>query len=84
MSADALGAAIVGLAGGAGNVRAVSHCWSRLRLDLVDPAAADRAGLAALADVLLVVDAGGELQVALRTGLLETHAAVAALLADAR
>ena len=59
----ALGREITEAVGGAGNVRTVNHCATRLRFQLRDRAAADRERLQSLPGVLSVVDASGELQV---------------------
>ena len=71
---------VLALVGGAGNVAALTHCWARLRFTLHDDSAADEAGLAGLPGVLMVVRQSGQLQVALRSGVVEAHDAVAALL----
>jgi phosphotransferase system IIB component len=71
---------VLALVGGAGNVAALTHCWARLRFTLHDDAAADEEALGALPGVVLVVRQGGQLHVALRSGVVEVHDAVAALL----
>jgi phosphotransferase system IIB component len=71
---------VLALVGGADNVAALTHCWARLRFTLRDDAAADDAALAALPGVVMVVRQGGQLHVALRSGVPEAHDAVAALL----
>ena len=71
---------VLALVGGADNVAALTHCWVRLRFTLHDDAAADEHALAALPGVVMVVRQGGQLHVALRSGVTEAHDAVAALL----
>ena len=71
---------VLALVGGAENVAALTHCWVRLRFTLRDDAAADEAALGALPGVVMVVRQGGQLHVALRSGVTDVHDAVAALL----
>lgn len=71
---------LIALVGGAGNVAELTHCWARLRFTLRDNAAVDEDGLSALPGVVLVVRQAGQLHVALRSGVVEAHDAVAALL----
>lgn len=80
MNEDPLARQILALVGGADNVERLSHCYSRLRFLLHDDAAADEGALGALPDVVIVVRQGGQLQIALRSGVLRTYADVAALL----
>lgn len=80
--AEPAAADVLALVGGAGNVAAITHCWARLRFTLRDDAAADEVALGALPGVLMVVRQGGQLHVALRSGVVEVHDAVAALLSD--
>jgi PTS system arbutin/cellobiose/salicin-specific IIC component len=68
------------LVGGADNVATLTHCWARLRFTLRDDAAVDEPALTALPGVVMVIRQGGELHVALRSGVAEAHDAVAALL----
>ena len=75
---------VLALVGGADNVAALSHCWARLRFTLYDDAAADESALGALPGVVMVVRQGGQLHVALRSGVLEVHDAVAAAIRRAR
>ncbi|HEY0187992.1 MAG TPA: PTS transporter subunit EIIB [Cellulomonas sp.] len=71
-----MAAQVVRLVGGPGNVADVTHCFLRLRLTLVDPAAADRDALRALPAVVVLVDQDGQLQLALRRDLYAVHDAV--------
>ncbi|MGC4153838.1 MAG: beta-glucoside-specific PTS transporter subunit IIABC [Propionicimonas sp.] len=59
----ALGREILQAVGGEGNVRSVNHCATRLRFQLRDSAAADRARIETLPGVISVVEASGQLQV---------------------
>jgi phosphotransferase system IIB component len=82
-TADPWARAVVELTGGAGNITAVEHCWSRLRVTVRDRALADEDALGALPEVLVVAWQAGQLQLALRTGLLEAYAAVREVLGQA-
>ncbi|MFF1527998.1 PTS transporter subunit EIIB [Cellulomonas sp. NPDC058312] len=66
MSTDAeLGAELLVLVGGAGNVEAVTACASRLRFVLRDHGVVDTDGVRGVGDVVMVVTQGGQLQVVL-------------------
>lgn len=54
---------IVGNVGGIDNISSATHCFTRLRLILRDPARADKDALEGLAKVLKVVEANGQTQV---------------------
>lgn len=77
---QALAAEVVAGVGGAGNVESVDHCVTRLRFVVRDRAAVDRQALAALPDVMSVVDRGGQLQIVIGAGVPSLHDAVLALL----
>lgn len=49
--------------GGETNVKSVTHCATRLRFVLVDPAKADKEAIGAIPGVLAVVENAGQLQV---------------------
>jgi PTS system beta-glucosides-specific IIC component len=49
--------------GGTGNVKSVTHCATRLRFVLNDPAKADKAAVEGTRGVITVVEAGGQFQV---------------------
>ena len=49
--------------GGEGNVKSVTHCATRLRFQLKDREAADKAAVEATNGVITVVEAGGQFQV---------------------
>ena len=72
----ALGREITEAVGGAGNVRTVNHCATRLRFQLRDRAAADRERLQSLPGVLSVVDASGELQVVIGNNVARVYEAL--------
>ncbi|MEU9986216.1 PTS transporter subunit EIIC [Streptomyces sp. NPDC048045] len=71
-------AAVLARVGGPANVLSVTHCMTRLRLGVADPAAVDEEGLRALPEVLgLVRDGESSLQVVLGPGVVvEVTAAV--------
>ncbi|MET8813971.1 PTS transporter subunit EIIC [Streptomyces sp. NPDC004549] len=67
-----LASSILSLTGGPGNVTAVTHCLTRLRLTVADPEAVDGEALGALPGVLGVIGMGGTaLQVVLGPGVVE-------------
>lgn len=76
-----LATALLDAVGGAGNVAGLTRCYSRLRFVLVDDSACDDATLEALPEVVAVLRRGGQVQVALRSGLTETYDAVRGRLA---
>lgn len=51
------------LVGGAGNIQAVSHCATRLRLTLIDPGKMDEKALSAVPGVLKVMNVGTQTQI---------------------
>ena len=51
--------------GGAENVKDATHCFTRLRLVLRDPAKASKDAVSKLEGVIQVVEAGGQFQVVL-------------------
>ncbi|MGV9318084.1 PTS transporter subunit EIIC [Streptomyces sp. NPDC003660] len=64
---------VLALTGGPANIAQVTHCLTRLRLTLTDPAAVDEASLRALPGVLGVIGAGTpSLQVVLGPGVVDT------------
>lgn len=66
---------ILPLIGGPGNVRASTHCATRLRLTLVDPERADTAAVEALPEVLAVVQAAGQYQIVVGNDVPSVHRA---------
>jgi phosphotransferase system IIB component len=81
---DALAERVLTLVGGPGNVQRLTHCWARVRFELHDDALPDDDAIAALPGVVMVVRQGGQLQVAVRGGPRDLHAAMTARLADAQ
>ncbi|MEU5536766.1 PTS transporter subunit EIIC [Streptomyces sp. NPDC020362] len=71
-------AAVLARVGGPGNVLSVTHCMTRLRLGVADPAPVDEEGLRGLPEVLgVVLDGESSLQVVLGPGVVaEVTAAV--------
>ncbi len=61
--ADALAEGIVDAVGGAGNIRSLGHCTTRLRLVLADKKLADSDAVRALPGIMSTVDGGGQFQV---------------------
>ncbi|SEI87903.1 beta-glucoside-specific PTS transporter subunit IIABC [Demequina mangrovi] len=70
--ADAVLAAI----GGAGNVKSVTHCATRLRFQLVDRDKADKAKVEATRGVITVMESGGQFQVVIGNTVGEVYQAV--------
>ncbi|MFB7779500.1 PTS transporter subunit EIIC [Streptomyces bauhiniae] len=69
----ATASAVLALTGGPANIRHVTHCLTRLRLTVADPAAVDEGSLRALPGVLGVIGAGTpSLQVVLGPGVVDT------------
>lgn len=62
--------------GGAGNIKSLNHCFTRLRFELKDSQAADRDALRSLEGVISVVDSGGQLQVVMGAKVNGTYDAV--------
>ena len=80
MTTDDLATSVLALVGGPANVERLTHCVSRLRFVLTDPDQADDAALQSLDGVVMVIRQSGQVQVAVRSGLMDLHAAVAARL----
>lgn len=66
--------------GGPGNVVALTRCWARLRFELHDPDAVDRAAVERMPEVVIAVTQHGQYQIALRSGLLEVFDELTSLL----
>ncbi|OIJ69929.1 PTS transporter subunit EIIC [Streptomyces mangrovisoli] len=73
--APATAAALLPLVGGAANVRSVTHCMTRLRLRLADPALVDDDGVRGVPGVLGVVMDGESYQIVLGPGVVAKVAA---------
>ena len=67
---------LVELVGGPDNVNTVSHCMTRLRFTLKNPAKADKDALRKVRGVLGVVEAGGQTQIVLGENLINTYTEV--------
>ncbi|MGC4997850.1 MULTISPECIES: PTS transporter subunit EIIC [unclassified Streptomyces] len=82
---SATASAVLALTGGPANITHVTHCLTRLRLTVTDPAAVDEGALRALPGVLGVIGAGSaSLQVVLGPGVVgEVTAEVERQLAEA-
>ena len=70
--------------GGAENIRSLTHCATRLRVDLRDNDRADRAALAALPPVMAAVAAGGQMQIVIGTDVESVYHDVQAALGGTR
>lgn len=64
--------------GGEANVASVSHCATRLRFQLKDPAKADKAAVEATRGVICVVEAGGQFQVVIGNNVVHAYEALLA------
>lgn len=67
---------ILDLIGGESNVRAASHCATRLRLVLNETPADAKERVAALPGVITVIEAGGQFQVVIGSHVAEVHEAL--------
>ena len=74
--------AIVEAVGGAGNVRGLTHCVTRLRLKLADEGKADDATVRAIDGVMGVVRQGGQYQVIIGPEVGKVYAAAEPLVCD--
>lgn len=68
--------------GGADNIISLTHCFTRLRFELKDSRAADRAALKNLEGVISVVDSSGQLQVVMGAKVTGTYDAVILAMSD--
>jgi len=80
MDSPELAKALLEKVGGAQNIASLTHCASRLRFELVDPAKADKEGIEALDGVLKVIDLPGQLQVVIGLTVGEVHEALSAMI----
>ena len=67
---------IVEAAGGPANIKAVTHCMTRLRFIVNDAGAADQDAISAVKGVLGVIYANEQLQVVMGANLMDTYAQV--------
>ncbi|WHP18761.1 PTS transporter subunit EIIC [Cellulomonas sp. ES6] len=65
--------------GGPDNIRQVTHCATRLRFQLVDPAKVDRARIEARPEAVGVLESQGQFQVIVGPGVPDAYKAVAAV-----
>lgn len=72
-------AEVLRLVGGAGNIRSLSHCQTRLRFDLKDPEAADIEGLQNADGVATTLQDGSGLQVVIGLDVQDVYDEVQAL-----
>uniref|UniRef100_UPI0037834227 PTS transporter subunit EIIC n=1 Tax=Nakamurella sp. TaxID=1869182 RepID=UPI0037834227 len=75
---DTLADAILTGVGGESNVKTVTHCATRLRFQLNDPAKADKAAVEATSGVITVVEAGGQFQVVIGNTVNNVYEAMTA------
>ncbi|MER6960908.1 beta-glucoside-specific PTS transporter subunit IIABC [Streptomyces sp. NPDC000618] len=68
--------------GGKDNIRSLTHCATRLRFVLVDPAKADKAAVESTRGVITVVEAGGQFQVVIGNTVDRVYEAAVAQGAD--
>lgn len=78
-SFHALSESILGHLGGPSNVRAVAHCATRLRFQIIDDTKVDTAALENTDGVIALVKAGGQHQVVIGNQVPAVYAAVVAL-----
>ena len=76
MNNKELGAKIIELVGGEGNVRSLVHCATRLRFKLGDHSKADKEALSNIPDVLTVVEKGGQFQVVIGNNVGKVYAEI--------
>lgn len=62
--------------GGPGNITSVSHCFTRLRFVLKDPAKADKQALEQLTGVMKVVEASGQVQIVIGNEVAKVYKAL--------
>lgn len=77
-----LAATLLESVGGPENISAFTRCWARLRFELHDLSLVDEERVQALPEVVIAVHQHGQYQIALKSGLLETYAAIEDLLAS--
>ncbi|WP_062526854.1 beta-glucoside-specific PTS transporter subunit IIABC [Demequina rhizosphaerae] len=73
---EAIADAVLDAIGGAGNVKSVTHCATRLRFQLVDRDKADKAKVEATRGVITVMESGGQFQVVIGNTVSEVYQAV--------
>lgn len=66
--------------GGAENIKELTHCFTRLRFQLIDPKKADKAAVGQLEGVISVVESVGQFQVVLGTKVNQVYEAMVPIL----
>lgn len=69
--------------GGASNIQDVSHCFTRLRLVLVNPTRADKQAISRIEGVVQIIEAQGQFQIVLGAKVTKVYDALQELLAAA-
>lgn len=82
MTDEEIAARILELAGGTPNVDGIDMCFTRLRLVLTDPDAADVSGIEAIPAVVTSFTQAGQYQIVLGSRVRGVHGALKALLAS--
>ena len=67
---------ILDYVGGSENVKSLTHCFTRLRLELTNPGQADQEAIRRLEGVIGVVESGGQLQVVMGTKVSAVYEAM--------
>lgn len=83
MAYESEGKEILELVGGAGNVRTLTHCVTRLRFELKDSGKAETEKIKALGYVLKVVESGGQYQIVIGPAVTDYYDAVLAVMGQA-
>jgi len=66
--------------GGSGNVKGLTHCFTRLRFELKDSKKADRKTIESMEGVISVVESGGQFQIVLGTKVTKIYDAILPML----
>ncbi|MCX9231187.1 PTS transporter subunit EIIC, partial [Escherichia coli] len=79
MKYQSLAEFIINGVGGRENIKSVSHCATRLRFELISNTNANKKELHDHADVIMVVESGGQLQIVIGNNVSEVFQAIEAL-----
>lgn len=79
MKYQSLAEFIINGVGGRENIKSVSHCATRLRFELISNTNANKKELHDHADVIMVVESGGQLQIVIGNNVSEVYQAIEAL-----
>lgn len=82
MNDERIAQELLRLAGGRGNLDKSDMCFTRLRLWLVDPSAADVDGIEAIPEVVMTFTQSGQFQIVLGSRVRGVHAALTSLMDD--